>query len=72
MILNELYDRSPAEYQDLSQDNTQPQLDQLRKTRLTLRQISKLRQMNDLRDKEFKEKLKFVRLQYAPPPEAPM
>ena len=72
MILNELYDRSPSEYQDLSQDNSQPQLDQLRKTRLTLRQIKKLREMNDLRDKEFREKLKFVRLQYAPPPEPAM
>jgi hypothetical protein len=69
MILNELYDRSPSEYQDLSQDNSQPEMGQLRKTRLTLRQIKKLREMNDLRDKEFREKLKFVRLQYAPPPE---
>lgn len=69
MILNELYNRSPSEYQDLSQDNSQPQQGQLRKTRLTLRQIKRLREMNDLRDKEYKEKLKFVRLQYAPPPE---
>jgi hypothetical protein len=69
MILNELYDRSPDPYQNLSQDNSQPEMGQLRKTRLTLRQIKKLREMNDLRDKEFREKLKFVRLQYAPPPE---
>ena len=69
MILNELYDRSPAAYQDLNQDNSQPEMGELRKTRLTLRQISKLRQMNDLRDQEFKDKLKYVRLQYAPPPE---
>ena len=69
MILNELYDRSPAAYQDLNQDNSQPEMGQLRKTRLTLRQINKLRKMNDLRDQEFKDKLKYVRLQYAPPPE---
>jgi hypothetical protein len=69
MILNELYDRSPDPYQNLSQDNSQPEMGQLRKTRLTLRQIKRLREMNDLRDKEFREKLKFVRLQYAPPPE---
>jgi hypothetical protein len=69
MILNELYDRSPAEYQDLNQDNSQPEMGQLRKTRLTLRQIKKLREMNDLREKEFKDKLKYVRLQYSPPPE---
>ena len=67
MILNELYDRSPAAYQDLSQDNTQPRLGDLRKTKLTLRQINKLRRMNDVRSYEFKEKLKKVKVQYAPP-----
>lgn len=67
MILNELYERSPEAYQDLSQDNSQPELDNLRKTRLTLKQINKLRQMNDVRSYEYKEKLKQVRQQYAPP-----
>jgi hypothetical protein len=69
MILNELYQKSPKAYQDLSNDNTQPQEGQLRKTRLTLMQINKLRKMNDLRAAEFKEKVKYVKLQYAPPPE---
>jgi hypothetical protein len=68
MILNEFYDRVPGAYQDLSQDNSQPTLKSLRKTKLTLRQIKKLRQINDVRTMEYKEKLKFVRLQYAPPP----
>ena len=67
MILNELYQRVPGAYQDLSQDNSQPQLGELRKSRLTLRQINKLRQMNDIRNYEYKEKLKQVRKQYAPP-----
>ena len=71
MILNELYDRSPAAYQDLSQDNSQTTLNDLRKTRLTLRQINKLRQMNSIREYEFKEKLKDIRKQYAPAPAAP-
>jgi hypothetical protein len=71
MILNEIYSHEPAAYQDLSQDNSQPQLGDLRKTRLTLRQINKLRQMNDVRSYEYKEKLKKVRQQYAPPPAAP-
>jgi prephenate dehydrogenase len=66
MILNEIYERSPEAYQDISQDNSQPALDNLRKTRLTLRQINKLRQMNDVRSVEYKEKLKLVRQQYAP------
>jgi hypothetical protein len=68
MILNEFYDKVPGAYQDLSQDNSQPTLKSLRKTKLTLRQIKKLRQINDVRAMEYKEKLKFVRLQYAPPP----
>ena len=67
MILNELYERSPAAYQDLSQDNTQPRLGDLRKTKLTLRQLNKLRKMQDVREYEFKEKLKRVKTMYAPP-----
>ena len=53
MILNEIYSREPEAYQDLSQDNSQPQLHNLRKTRLTMRQINKLRQMQDVRSWEF-------------------
>ena len=67
MILTELYQKSPDQYQDLSQDNTQPTLGNLRKTKLTLRQINKLRRMNDVRAYEFKEKLKKVKVMYAPP-----
>jgi hypothetical protein len=72
MILNELYDKSPEAYQDLSVDNSQTTLNSLRKTRLTLRQINKLRQMNSVREFEFKEKLKDIRKQYAPAPAAPV
>jgi hypothetical protein len=71
MILNELYHREPEAYQDVAQDNSQPKLSDLRKTRLTLRQIRKLRQMNDVRSYEYKEKLKLIRQQYAPPPAMP-
>jgi len=71
MILNEIYEKSPEAYQDLSQDNSQLKLGDLRKTRLTLRQLNKLRQMNDVRSYEYKEKLKLVRQQYAPPLVAP-
>jgi hypothetical protein len=69
MILNELYDKSPEAYQDLENDNSQPQMGQLRKTRLTLRQIRKLRKMNDIRKIEINNKLKYVKAQYAPPAE---
>jgi hypothetical protein len=72
MILNEIYEKAPAAYQDLSQDNSQPTTSDLRKTRLTLRQLNKLRRMNDVRAYEYKEKLKNVRKQYAPAPVAPV
>lgn len=68
MILNEFWDKEPNAYQDLEDDNSQPTLGDLRKTRLTLRQLNKLRKMNDVRAYEYKEKLKLVRQQYAPPP----
>ena len=67
MILNEIYQRSPEALQDLGNDNSQPQMGQLRKTRLTLKQISKLRKMNELRELEFKNKLKDIKAHYAPP-----
>ena len=71
MILNEFWKKEPEAYQDLEQDNSQLELDDLRKTHLTLRQLNKLRKMNDVRTVEYKEKLKLVRKQYAPAPEAP-
>jgi len=67
MLLLELYQRELPAYQDLSQDNSQPQLGDLRKTKLTLKQINKLRQLNDVRQVEFKERLERVQRQYAPP-----
>ena len=67
MILQEFWKKEPEAYQDLEQDNSQPQLGDLRKTHLTLRQLNKLRKMNDVRTVEYKEKLKRVRQQYAPP-----
>ena len=72
MLLNEFWKKEPQAYQDVSQDNSQPQQGDLRKTRLTLRQLNKLRKMNDVRMYEFKEKLKLVKKQYAPPPAPPM
>jgi hypothetical protein len=73
MLLNEFADaelikKAPDAYQDLSSDNSQLSINDMRKTRLTLRQLNKLRKMNDIRAVEYKEKLKLVRQQYAPPP----
>ena len=72
MILQEFFNKEPEAYQDVSQDNSQPQLGDLRKTHLTLRQLNKLRKMNDIRAVEYKEKLKLVRQQYAPPAQPAM
>ena len=68
MLLQEFWNKDPEAYQDVSQDNAQVTVHDLRKTRLTLRQLNKLRKMNDVRTYEYKEKLKLVRKQYAPPP----
>ena len=66
MILNELYQKSPEQFQDLKQDNSQLTSKKLRQTRLTLEQINKLRQMNDVRQYEQKEKIKKIKAQYMP------
>ena len=67
MIFNELFEDARTPYQDLSQDNSQPKLGDMRKTKLTLRQINKLRRMQDVRAFEFREKIRRVQQQYAPP-----
>ena len=67
MILNEIYQRQPEGYQDVAQYNTQPEIGDLRKSKLTLKQLIKLRKMNDTRTYEYNEKLKLIRKQYAPP-----
>jgi len=69
MILNELFNRTVPGYQDLEDDNTQITTDDLRKTRLTLKQINKLRQMNDIRNIEHKDKLAKIQTMYAAPSE---
>jgi len=67
-----MFEKSPEAYQDLTQDNSQPRLKELRKTRLTLDQIKKLRQMVDMRMVEFKEKLVDIQKQYKPPDDGGM
>lgn len=67
MILNEIGPPTPAAYQDVSQDNSQPRLGQLRKTKLTLTQINRLRRLGDIRRVENAERLERIQRQYAPP-----
>lgn len=67
MILREFFQNEPSAYHDLNSDNSRPMLGKLRKTRLTLKQLNKIRRMNDLRKYEYEQKLKDIRVQYAPP-----
>lgn len=64
MFLSELYSPPIAGYQDVSDDNSIPTFKSSRKTKLTLRQIRKLRRMMDLRGYETQQHLKRVRKQY--------
>jgi hypothetical protein len=52
MKLFEMFDSAPEGYQDVSADNSSPKWRESRKTKLTLKQIRKLRKMNDVRNYE--------------------
>lgn len=64
MKLNEMFDPPVAGYQDVDQDNSKPTWKASRKTKLTLKQIRKLRKMLDVRQYERQLHLKKVRKQY--------
>jgi hypothetical protein len=66
MKLFEMLDEAVAGYQDVSADNSQPKWRESRKTKLTLKQIRKLRKMNDVRNYEKVSYLKKIHQQYAP------
>lgn len=64
MKLYEVFDPPIAGYQDVGQDNSKPQWRQSRKTKLTLKQIRKLRKMLDVRNYEKQKYLKKLHDQY--------
>lgn len=70
MRLFEVFDPPINGYQDIDSDNSRPKWKQSRKTKLTLKQIRKLRKMMDVRSYEKKQHLKRVHTQYGPKPEA--
>ena len=70
MKLMEMFDKAVPGYQDLNSDNSSPKWRESRKTKLTLKQIRKLRKMNDVRNYEKVKYLKKVHEQYGPKPEA--
>lgn len=69
MILNELLDNVGTAYEDPSHDNSRPTLKDLRKTKLTLKQINKLRMMSDVRRFEQQKRLKDIQRQYGQAPQ---
>lgn len=71
MNLFEMFDPPINGYQDVNADNSKPIWKQSRKTKLTLKQIRKLRKMMDVRNYEKKQHLQKVHDQYGAKPEAP-
>ncbi len=68
MHLFEMYNPPVQGYQEPSSDNSVPKWTETRKTKLTLRQLRKLRKMLDVRNYEYARNLKKVRTQYTPAP----
>ena len=66
MKLLEMFDQPKQGYQDVESDNSKPIWRTSRKTKLTLKQIRKLRKMLDVRNYEKKQHLKKVHTQYGP------
>jgi len=64
MRLFEVFDPPVQGYQDLQDDNSKPVWRTSRKTKLTLKQIRKLRKMLDVRSYEKQQHIKRVREQY--------
>jgi hypothetical protein len=71
MIVTELFEPARPGYETPSQDNTPLKLSDLRKTRLTLADLSRLRMANDVRKVEHEKKLEKVAMQYKPPAAMP-
>jgi hypothetical protein len=65
MKLLEMFDPPVSGYQDVNQDNSKPVWRTSRKTKLTLKQIRKLRKMLDVRNYEKKMHLAKVKEQYS-------
>ena len=65
MKLFEMFTPAIEGYQDVESDNSKPKWKESRKTKLTLRQIRKLRKMNDVRNYEKANYLKKIHAQYS-------
>ena len=72
MNILEIFEPTPPGYATEKTDNTSVKLSDLRKTKLTLKQLNRLRIMNDVRKLEHEQKLETVRTQYKPSAEPEM
>jgi hypothetical protein len=77
MILRELFyfDKDTLEYTDNNRyepenDDSPVDYDDTRKTRLTLKQINRIRKASDLHNEEKKKDLQFIRQMYGAPANA--
>ena len=72
MNLLEIFEPIPSGYQNEKEDHTSLKLSDLRKTKLTLKQLNRLRIMNDVRKLEHEKKIETVQQQYKAPSAAPV
>ncbi len=66
MILREFFEPAPSGWQDVEDDHSQPKWGETRKTKLLLREINKMRRMQEVQSFERAKELKKIRKQYAP------
>jgi len=69
MRLLEMFNDFLPGYQTEKDDSTPLKLSDLRKTKLTLKQLNRLRIMNDVRKLEHEQKIDDIQKQFTPPPE---
>jgi hypothetical protein len=67
MRLLEMFNAAIPGYQDVASDHSSPKWKESRKTKLTLKQIRKLRKMMDVRSYEKVKNLKKIHQQYGAP-----
>jgi predicted dithiol-disulfide oxidoreductase (DUF899 family) len=66
MLLREFFETTPPGWQDVQDDHSQPKWGESRKTKLLLREINKLRRMQEIQAYERAVELKKIRKQYSP------
>ncbi len=66
MFIVDLFEAELPGYRDEKQDNSVKKMGELRKSRLTLAQIKRLRQVNDVKKYENQKKVQEISKQYKP------